>query len=69
MPQLNADDIPLHAEDIAIGMCTDPNCGKLHILMFDENQKPLCAGRIEDEAEFIKHLQHWAYIAATRRSG
>ena len=69
MPQLSADEVPLYAEEIVIGMCTDPKCRKLHIIMFDENQKPLCGGRIKDEVEFIKQLQHWAYIAATRRPG
>lgn len=67
MPRLSADEIPVHASEITVGMCADPKCGRLHIIMFDENQKPICAGRIEDEVEFIKHLQHWAYIAATRR--
>lgn len=68
MPMLDADDVPIHASEIAIGMCADLKCGKLHIIMFDEDRKPLCVGRIENEVEFIKALQDWAYIAATRRT-
>jgi hypothetical protein len=67
MPELDSDDIPIHAAHITIGMCKEPACGKLHIILFDKNGKPLAAGSIDNTEEFIKEVQSWAYIAATRR--
>lgn len=66
MPKLNTDGIP-QAEHMAIGMCEDPQCGKLHLIMFDKHEKPLAVGAISDPTQFINTIQDWAYIAATRR--
>lgn len=66
MPQLDTNDVP-HAPYLAVGMCTDPKCSKVHLIMFDENEKPVAFTGITDVPKLIEDLHRWAYIAATRR--
>ena len=66
MTELNTDGLP-YAEHITIGMCKEPRCGKLHLILFDANDKPMAIASIDDPLEHIELIRHWAYIAATRR--
>lgn len=66
MPKLDTAGVP-QAAHITVGMCEDPKCGKLHLIMFDKNEKPMVIGSLDEPAQLIQQLQDWAYIAATRR--
>lgn len=68
MAQLDTDGIP-YAHEVKIGMCHDPKCGKLHVILFDEDETPIAVGVIADVEEHLEAVKTWAYIAATRRPG
>lgn len=68
MPVLDTDGIP-HADHVVVARCADERCGKLHIIMFDENHVPLAIGAIDSLEEHIENLRNMAYSAAARRPG
>ena len=66
MPILDTKDVP-YGEEIAIGMCAEPACSKVHIILFDETGKPIATAAIGDVKGFTEAMRDMAYVAATRR--
>lgn len=63
---LDTDGLP-YAQRVTVAMCVDDKCGKLHVILFDEKDKPMAVGVIESVEEHLEEVKRWAYIAATRR--
>jgi hypothetical protein len=57
----------LEAKSIQLGLCSNPECGRPHIMLIDEHNETFAIAVIEEPAEFVRQFQSLLYEAAVMK--